>query len=135
MSPSLGHPRVRLHASSSAVDTDFVVTLNDVHPSGYSEIVRQGALRARHRGGPETTELLEPGELYELTIEMTPVAHTFRAGHRVRVAVASSSFPNFLPNAGTAEPAYLATRGVVADNTVYHDAAHPSALLLPVVPG
>ena len=131
----LGHPRVRLHASSSAVDTDFVVTLNDVHPSGYSEIVRQGALRARHRGGPETTELLEPGELYELTIEMTPVAHTFRAGHRVRVAVASSSFPNFLPNAGTAEPAYLATRGVVADNTVYHDVAHPSALLLPVVPG
>jgi len=70
----------------------------------------------------------------ELVIEMTPVAHTFRVGHRIRLAVASSSFPNFLPNAGTAEPTYLQAKGVVAENSVYHDAEHPSALVLLVAP-
>jgi hypothetical protein len=64
---------------------------------------------------------------------MTPVVHSFGAGHRVRVTIASSSFPNFLPNAGTAEPPYLATKAVVAENTIYHDRERQSAIVLPVL--
>lgn len=128
----LGEPIVRLSASSTAVDTDFIVTLTDVHPDGYSELVRQAALRARYRCGQESAELIEPGKIYTFELLMTPIAHSFRAGHRVRIAVASSSFPNFLPNAGTAEPAYLQSKAVVAENVVYHDNVHPSTLTLPV---
>ena len=131
----IGEPTVRLYLATSAVDTDVIVTLSDVHPDGYSELVRQGALRGRHRGGPESTELMEPGAVYELTVRLTAVAHRFRQGHAVRLTVASSSFPNFLPNAGTADPPYLATKAVVAENTVYHDRERPSALLLPVRAG
>jgi putative CocE/NonD family hydrolase len=127
----VGEPTVHLAASTSAVDTDFVVTLSDVHPDGYSEIVRQGALRGRHRNGDDTTELMEPGTIYDVAVRMTPVAHRFRKGHRLRIAVASSSFPNFLPNAGTGEPAYLATKAVVAENTVHHDDVHRSWVALP----
>jgi uncharacterized protein len=131
----VGEPSVRLFASTSAVDTDFIVTLSDVHPDGYSEIVRQGALRGRHRGGPQSTELMGPGEVYELVVSLSPVVHRFRLGHRIRVTVASSSFPNFLPNAGTAEPPYLASKAVVAENAVHHDAARPSSVSLPVLAG
>lgn len=127
-----GEPTVEIYASSSAVDTDFVATLADVHPNGYSEIVRQAALRARHRGGPETTQPLEPGHIECFVIRMTPVVHRFAAGHRIRLTIASSSFPNFLPNAGTSEPPYLATKAVSAENTIYHDRDRPSKLILPV---
>jgi putative CocE/NonD family hydrolase len=128
----VGDPVVELQASSSAVDTDFVVTLADVHPSGYSQIIVQGAVRARHRKAPGSTDLLEPGTVYPIRLELSAVAHRFQPGHRIRIAVASSSFPGFLPNPGTAEPAYLATRGVTATNTIHHDAEHRSRLVLPV---
>jgi putative CocE/NonD family hydrolase len=128
----VGEPRIELRASSSAVDTDFIATLSDVHESGYSEIVRQSGIRGRRRGGPSTTELLTPGEVATFPIAMTQVAHRFKAGHRIRLTIASSSFPNFLPNAGTAEEPYLATKAVKATNAVHHDAANPSTLTLPV---
>lgn len=127
-----GNPKVILRASSTAVDTDFIATLADVHPNGYSEIIRQAALRARHRHGPTTTELLTPGSIETFTLELTPVVHQFAAGHRIRLAIASSSFPNFLPNAGTAEPPYLATKAITAENTIYHDRENRSLLMLPV---
>jgi uncharacterized protein len=131
----VGEPRIELRATSTAVDTDFIATLSDVHPNGYSEIVRQGGVRGRNRGGRTTTELITPGEITTFPIDMTPVAHRFRAGHRLRLTVASSSFPNFLPNAGTAEPPYLATRAVKATNAIYHDAGNRSTISLPVHPG
>jgi putative CocE/NonD family hydrolase len=128
----VGEPAVALTVSTSAEDTDLIVTLTDVHPDGYSELVRQGALRLRYRNGPEQADPVEPGALYSVEVRMTPVAHSFRAGHRIRIAVASSSFPNFLPNAGTAHPAYLQAKGVVATNVVFHDAERPSTLILPI---
>ena len=129
----IGQPTVRLQASSSAVDTDFVVTLSDVHPDGYSEIVRQGALRGRHRGRPRVhrADAARRG-LRAHGRAMTPVVHRFRAGHRLRLTVASSSFPNFLPNAGVAELPYLATAAVTAENTLHHDSSTPSELRLRV---
>lgn len=131
----VGEPVVRLSASTSAEDTDFIVTLADVHPDGYSELVRQVALRARYRNGQLQAEPIEPGEVTPIELTMTPVAHGFRAGHRIRIAVASSSFPNFIPNGGTFEPAYLQAKGVVAENAVHHDAEHPSTLTLQVLNG
>jgi predicted acyl esterase len=57
----------------------------------------------------------------------------FKAGHRIRLYVSSSNFPRFDRNLNTGEPILGATRAVTARQTVYHDAARPSALLLPVI--
>ena len=129
-----GWPRVVLHASSSALDTDWVVTLTDVHPDGYSQLLRQNILRARYREGDERPVLLEPGKIYELEIEMYPVSNLFRAGHRIRLAVTSSSFPKWYPNGNTGREMDQDRPPVVAENTVYHDARRPSKVVLPVVP-
>lgn len=128
----VGEPRARFFASSSAVNTDFVLTLSDVYPNGYSAILRQNAVRARYRLGEETESLLEPNEVYEFTLTMDAVANLFKAGHRIRLTIASSSFPAYLPNPGTAVPIHLATQAVTARNAIYHDSRYPSSLELPV---
>jgi predicted acyl esterase len=61
-----------------------------------------------------------------------PTAHRFKRGHRMRVQVSSGAFPRYARNHGTGEPRATATRLVAADQAVYHDAAHASAIILPV---
>jgi predicted acyl esterase len=58
----------------------------------------------------------------------------FLKGHRIRVEVSSSNFPRFDRNLNTGKDSATDATILKATNTVYHDAAHPSALLLPVVP-
>jgi putative CocE/NonD family hydrolase len=128
----VGEVITRFFASSSVVDTDFVLTLTDVYPNGYSALLRRNVVRARYRQDEEKEVWLVPGEVSEFTVPLDAIAHAFKAGHRLRLAVASSSFPNFLPNPGTAEPLYVATQAVVAQNTLYHDRRYPSTLLLPL---
>lgn len=128
----VGEVKARFFASTSAVDTDFVLTLSDVFPNGNSALLRQNAVRGRFRQGEETEALLKPNEVYEFTLDMDGVANLFKAGHRLRLSVASSSFPALLPNPGTALPMHLETKGVTARNTVYHDAKYPSAIEIPV---
>jgi hypothetical protein len=95
--------------------------------------LRQNAIRGRYRLSEETESLLEPNEIYEFIVKLDSIANLFKAGHRIRLAIASSSFPYLLPNPGTEGPAYLETQGVVAHNVIYHDAEHPSLIDLPVV--
>ncbi len=129
----VGDPVFEFNLSSSVVDTDVVVTVSDVHPDGYSQIVIQSAVRARYRD-PGKTELLQPGQIYPITLGISAVAHRFLAGHRLRIAIAGSSFPGYLPNAGTPEEPYLATNPVVATNVIHHDGEHRSRLILPCMP-
>ena len=127
----VGEIRTRFFASSSAVDTDFVLTLTDVHPNGNSALLRQNAIRARYRDSVETESLLKPGEIYEFTLTLDAIANLFKAGHRIRLGIASSSFPSFLPNPGTPST-YLATRAITAENVIHHDSRYPSAIEIPV---
>src|SRR5262249_20117541 len=69
--------------SSSALDTDVVGRLVDVAPSGRSELVTDGILRARYRDSLEHPEALEPGQVYELRVDLGACAHVFAAGHRL----------------------------------------------------
>jgi putative CocE/NonD family hydrolase len=73
-------------------------------------------------------------ELYEYGITLLPVANRFRAGHRIRIEVASASFPAFDRNFNTGNPFGADESGVPAVQLVHHDAEHPSHVLLPVVP-
>lgn len=131
---------VRLWISSDAPDTDFTAKLVDVYPpnedypEGYAMNVTDGIIRVRYRDSWEQPELMEPGEVYEVTIEAFPTSNLFARGHRIRLDVSSSNYPHFDLNFNTGEPEGLATHSRVATNTVYMDRARPSHAVLPIVP-
>ncbi|HEX4521528.1 MAG TPA: CocE/NonD family hydrolase [Gaiellaceae bacterium] len=132
----VGPVEVVLYAASSAKDTDFIVRLSDVFPSGKAIFMTEGILRARYRGGTEgdTVELLEPGEVAEYRIRCYPTANVFGRGHRLRLDVTSSSFPRFSRNLNTGEDVATGTRMEVARQTVLHTTTYPSHVVLPVIP-
>jgi putative CocE/NonD family hydrolase len=115
-----GDVKAVVHLSSDAPDTDVFVKVIDVHPDGYAFPVTDGILRARFRDSLEHPTPLEPGAVYPLAIPLHPVANTFAAGHRIRVDVASSSFPSYDVNPHR------------ANNTIHHDATRPSYVELAV---
>ena len=121
-------------AASSAVDTDFTAMLVDVDPSGYARYLADGILRARYRASRERAEPLQPGRVEKYAIDLGATANVFKAGHQLRLYVSSSNFPRFDRNLNTGEPVATGTRMVKAQQAVYHDADHPSALVLPVIP-
>ena len=123
-----------LYASSSAVDTDFTGMLVDVWPNGFAQNLTSGILRMRYRNSQEKAELTNPGERYHLTVDLWATSNVFLAGHKLRLEVSSSNFPRFDRNLNTGEIQARGTRMVKATNVIYHDKAHPSALILPVVP-
>ncbi len=129
-----GPVTLELYLSSSAVDTDFTGKLVDVGPDGFARNVTEGILRARYRTSREKPELMNPGEVYKLSVSLWSTSNVFLAGHRLRLEVSSSNFPRFDRNLNTGENQADSTRLVKAANVVYHDAKHPSALVLPVVP-
>jgi hypothetical protein len=123
-----------LFASSSAVDTDFTAKLVDVGPDGFAQNLTEGILRARFRESTDAAKPIEPGKIYEYKIDMWSTSDVFLKGHRIRLEISSSNFPRFDRNLNTGKDAAESAEFVKATNTVYHDAAHPSALVLPVVP-
>lgn len=131
---------VKLWASSDGPDTDFTVKLIDVYPphadfpAGVDLNVADGIVRARYRNNLDHEELLEPGKPYEFTIETYPTSLVFKRGHRIRLDVSSSNFPRFDVNPNTGEPMNANRRTRIAENTIYTDPAHPSQLILPVIP-
>ncbi len=76
---------------------------------------------------------MQPGTIYSLAIKLYPTSNVFKRGHRIRVDVSSSNFPRFDVNPNTGEPLNDNRRTSVAVNTVYHDAEHPSHIVLPIV--
>ena len=135
-----GEIEVRLWASSSAVDTDFTAKLIDVHPAstdfpgGFDLNLGDGIVRARFRDSLKEEKLLDPGTVYPFTIRLYPTSNVFKKGHRIRVDISSSNFPRFDVNPNTGEPLNEHRRSVTAENAVWHDATHPSHILLPLVP-
>ena len=129
-----GPVKMKLYASSSAVDTDFVARLIDVYPDGRSINIAEGILRARYRNSLSEPEPLEPGEVYELEIDLIGTANAFQKGHRIRVHVTSSHFPQFSRNLNTGKPFGTSDEMVVADQTIYHSAERPSHIVVPLIP-
>ena len=123
-----------MYVSSSAVDTDFTGMLVDVWPNGFAQNLTSGILRLRYRNSTQKPELANPGEIYHITLDLWATSNLFRAGHRLRLEASSSNFPRFDRNLNSGEDLAYATRIVKAANAIYHDRAHPSALVIPVVP-
>ena len=132
-----------LCAASSQVDTAWYVKVIDLKPDGTSAMVSKGNLKASFRaldaalsapGQPfhpfEKQELLEPNRIYEFQIELVPMFHTFRAGHRLQVQIASEDIHYSNPM----RQIDVQLLPWPVENAIYHDALHASRLLLPVVP-
>ena len=129
-----GPVKVVLHASSDAVDTDFVARLVDVYPDGTTYNMAEGMLRARYRESLSRPSPLQPNKVYRFEIDLVGTSVAFLKGHRMRVHVTSSHFPQFDRNPNTGAK-FGATKEVrAAQQTVYHDPERPSHILLPVIP-
>ncbi|MCA1830497.1 MAG: CocE/NonD family hydrolase, partial [Actinobacteria bacterium] len=128
-----GPVKLILFASSSAVDTDFAAKLVDVHPNGFCQRLCDSIVRARYRNGPDKPELIEAGSVYEFEIDLWNTSQVFRTGHRIRLEVTSSAFPKYDRNLNTGEDIGTGVRMEIATNRVWHDAEHPSRLVLPVI--
>jgi len=125
---------LHLWASTTAVDTDFTGKLVDIFPDGTVRNLTDGIIRARYRNGTHTEEFLTPGEIVEFTIDLWSTANLFKAGHRIGLEVASSNFPRFDRNHNTGGAFGQETELRPAMQTIYHDADHPSKLILPIIP-
>ena len=96
-------------------------------------LVADGIIRARYRNNMTTPELMAPDVVYEFTIDMGDIAQVFGANHSIRVDISSSNFPKHDRNLNTGGELYKETEMLVAENTIYHDAEHPSYIILPIV--
>jgi putative CocE/NonD family hydrolase len=125
---------VTLYAATSAVDTDFTAKLVDVHADGYARNLTDGIIRGRYRESKARGTLLKSGEVYEYTIDVWATSNVFKAGHRIRVEIASSNFPRFDRNPQTGERSGEASQLEPALQRVFHDELRPSHLVLPIIP-
>ena len=125
---------VKVWATTSAPDTDFIATLLDVDTDGYSRPLTWGAARGRYLNGPSNPALLAAGELYEWNIDMWATSNAFKKGHRIRLDISSSFFPFFGRNHNTGGPPATDVEFRLAHQVLFHSTAHPSYLLLPIVP-
>jgi putative CocE/NonD family hydrolase len=81
----------------------------------------------------EQPSLIEPGRVYEYRVVLWETSNLFKAGHRIRLEISSSSFPMWDRNPNTGHPFAQDAELRVADQTIYHDKKRPSSMTLPIV--
>ncbi len=130
----VGPLRLIVFASSSALDTDFAAGLSDVFPDGRAIQLQNGVLRARYRNveAEGEPELLRPGRIYHLEIDMWATPNQFKAGHRLRLDISSADFPKLDRNSNRGG---MPGSPIPGEQTIYHDVEHPSHLLISVLGG
>jgi predicted acyl esterase len=128
-----GYIKARLFVSSDCPDTDFTVKLSDIYPDGRSMLITDGILRMRNRNGVDHWEFIQPGEIYEIEVDIWSTSYVWNIGHRIRVAISSSNYPRFLANPNTKDPINGNSSYNIANNTLYIDNNHPSCIILPEI--
>lgn len=129
-----GPVKVKLWASTDAVDTDFTAKLVDVLPNGTPYNLTDGIIRAKYRNG-YTAEPIQPGQIEEYEIDLWATGNVFLPGHCIRVEISSSSFPRFDCNPNTGKTMMEDTETKPARQTIFHNAEYPSHVVLPLIPG
>jgi uncharacterized protein len=128
-----GPVTLELWAKSSAVDTDFTAKLVDVSPDGFAMDLTDAILRMRYRDSQEKPALMNPGQVYKISVDLWATGNVFKKGHILRLEISSSNFPRFDRNLNTGAEQATSREFVSATNVILHDAEHASALLLPVI--
>ena len=132
----IGPIDVTLHAAISTTDADFVVKIIDVGPDGeYEMMVRGDIMRGRYRNGFSSPEAFTPDKVEHITLTLPDVAHTFMAGHRIKVQIQSTWFPLFDRNPQQMIDTYTCTKDdfVPCDVKIYHDAERQSSVTLHIM--
>ncbi|MFC1529880.1 CocE/NonD family hydrolase [Gemmatimonadota bacterium] len=125
---------LKLFASSSASDTDWIAYWRVFDgETGQPALMGRGVLRASYRNSSREPELIEPGEIYEYTLDMWHMGVFLPAGSVIRVEIASAGFPDWSRNLQTGAVSELESDYVTAVQRIYHSAGYPSRLVLPVV--
>jgi uncharacterized protein len=125
---------LELWVKSTGVDTDFTAKLTDVSPDGFAMNLSDGILRMRYRDSQEKPELMNPEQVYKISVDLGATSNVFKKSHVLRLEVSSSNFPRFDRNLNTGADQATSREFVSVTNTVLHDAEHPSALLVPIIP-
>lgn len=125
-----GPVKMMLHAATDGPDTDWMIKLIDVYPDGKAYPMAEGMLRARFRQGLDKPAKLTPNQDYQFVVDLVGTAVVFQPGHKIRIDVTSSNFPQFDRNLNTGEPLTSAAKPRIARQTLHHD----SHIVLPVVP-
>lgn len=124
-----------LYAATTGRDTDFVVSLSYVRADGTATIIADGIIRAAMRSSLSEVRLLEPGQIYELDVEVNDIALELARGESLEIVVSSSLAPNYHPNPNTGLGYAGDEPPLVVRQTVYHGGRHSSRLVLRVTGG
>jgi hypothetical protein len=129
--------RAQIYLSCDCRDTDLWVRLLDVAPDGTAlNLMSPGldVLRASYRDLKRGRQLLTPGQVYEFNLTNLITSNVFQKGHRIRAQISATFFPNFSRNLQTGELESVSAKMQKANIRIYHDAEHPSRIILPIVP-
>ena len=129
-----GNVRPIIYVSSDVKDTDFTVKLVDVHPDGTAYNVDDTIFRARYREGYYKQVFMQENQIYEIKPTPMSTSHAFKQGHRVRIEISSSKFPQYMRNLNTGGNNYDETTGIVANNTIHHSKEYPSRIIFSIMP-
>ena len=134
--PLTGALNGHMYVGSDAIDTDFMVRVSDVYPTGEARLIQDSAVRMRWRNGGETPQYLTKGAIYPADISLWNTSYVVAPGHALRFAVSSSNYPRFSLNNNNglllAADEYPGAN-ITATNSIYHSSAYPSYFELPVV--
>jgi uncharacterized protein len=125
-----------LFVSSDAIDTDFMVRMSDVYPTGEARLIQDSSVRMRWRENTLDPVYMTPGKVYPAYISLWNTSYVVAPGHSLRFAISSSNYPRFSVNYNNglllSDPAYPG-EPVIATNSIHHSAAYPSYMELPIV--
>ncbi|HEX9896243.1 MAG TPA: CocE/NonD family hydrolase [Dehalococcoidales bacterium] len=121
-----------LFASTSVKDTDFTAKLIDFYPDGRAFNIAEGIIRARYRKSVFSPEFVNPGEIYEYTINMGSTSNVFKKGHRIGIDISSSNFPASDRNMNTGNRLGEDTQGISAIQNIFHQSQYASYIDLPL---
>jgi putative CocE/NonD family hydrolase len=126
-----GTAQAKLHVSTDTPDADWAVKLIDVHPDGFAQNIARGILRGRYRTSLLKPELMQPGQVYEITVDLGPIAATIAKGHQLRVDISGADFPLYDRNPNTAAGIHD-SQTAIATEQVHHTPKTLSHIVLPI---
>ena len=123
-----------LYAATDSTDTDYMAKLIVVKPDGEAFNLVDGVIRARYREGFEKPRLIEPGKVYQYSIDMWATSYVLMPGDRLRIDITSSNFPRLARNLNTGAEFARTTKMKVAHQTIHMSDQYPSHIVLPIIP-
>jgi len=136
----VGHLKATLHVTTSNPDTDFFVSITDVHPTGESMQIRYGLQRMKYRKSTQFETIVSDttkGEIYKVQIDLWNTGYIVAAGHQLRVSISSAYTPYYAKNDNSGELNSQDPFGFkdeeISTNVVHFSKELPSYIDLPIV--